>query len=42
MRAGMNDRADVLATQGGSKPSRHKPIHDLHALDVTRGCHDLG
>ena len=41
MRAGMNDRADVLATQCGGQPFRHKPIHDLHALDVTRGGHDL-
>ena len=40
-RAGVNDRADVLATQRGGEPSRHEPIHDLHALDVARGCHDL-
>ena len=41
MRTGMNDRANMFATQGGGKPSRHKPIHNLHALDVAGRRHDL-
>jgi hypothetical protein len=36
----MNDRLDVVATQG-DEPSRHKPVHILHALDMASGRHDL-
>jgi hypothetical protein len=41
VRAGPDDRPDMLATQRGGEPSRHEPVHDLHALDVARVCHDL-
>ena len=38
---GVNDRPDMLATQRGGEPAWHKPVDDLHALDVTGGRHDL-
>ena len=41
-RASMNDRADVLATQGSGESSRNKAIHNLHPLYMTRSRHDLG
>ena len=34
LRAGMNDRANVLATQRRREPARHEPVYNLHALDV--------
>lgn len=40
-RAGVDDRPDMLATQRGGDPARHEPVHDLHALEVARGRHDL-
>ena len=31
----------MLATQRRGEPARHEPVHDLHALDVAGGRHDL-
>jgi hypothetical protein len=31
----------MLATQRGGEPARHESVHNLYALDVARGCHDL-
>ncbi len=39
--AGANDRTDVLAAQRSGEPAGHESVHDLHALDMARGRHDL-
>ena len=41
MRAGVNDRPDVLAAQRRSEPAGNESVHDLHALDVPRVRHDI-
>jgi hypothetical protein len=39
--ASVNNRPDVLAAQRGGEAARHESVHDLHAVDVARGRHDL-
>ena len=34
VRAGLDDRSDVLAAQRRGQPARNEPVHDLHMLDV--------
>ena len=40
-RAGVNNRAYVLAAQRRSKPARNQSVHHLHTRDVTRIRHNL-
>jgi hypothetical protein len=40
-RAGADDRPDVLAAQRRGEAARREPVHDLYALEVARGRHDL-
>jgi hypothetical protein len=37
----VNDRPNVLATQGRGEPTWDEPVYDLHALDVAGSCHNL-
>src|SRR5262249_54207824 len=39
--ASVNNRPDVLAAQRGGEAARHESVHNLHAVDVARGRHDL-
>ena len=36
-----DDCSDMRAAQRGGQPARHESVHELHALDVARGRHDL-
>ena len=40
-RTSADDCSDMRAAQRGGQPARHESVHELHALDVARGRHDL-